>query len=169
MTFDPSGGSGGHRGPPPPEGGLRPWWEDDRGWDEDDGWGEFPRRRRSRVLQWTGIVVAGALVLASASSFIGVVLGGSSTTALPVEDAQVAPAVGPGHRVEVTFEVSNPTGSTVKPACTVVVVRGDRVLWGPLRVMVPPLAAGTTAERGFRAAVPSALPDGSRAEVSCQS
>jgi hypothetical protein len=147
---------------------MRPWWEDDRGWDEDDGWGAFPRRRRSKVLQWTGIVVAGALVLASASSFIGVVLGGSSPTTLPVRDVQVTPATGGGHAVDVTFVVSNPTGSTVAPVCTALVVQGTRALWAVDRVEVRGLAAGATAERGFRATVPSALPDGSRAEVSCR-
>lgn len=85
MTFDPPG-------VPPagtPGGGAGeaegwwdelhqpPWWEDGRGFDEGDGWAPFPRRRRSRAVRVTGAVVAGALVLASVSTTVEVVLGGS--------------------------------------------------------------------------------------------
>lgn len=170
MAFDPSGGSGGHRGPPAPGDAVPPWWEDDRGWNEDDGWGGFPRRRRSRVLKWTGIAVAGALVLGSAGSLVGVLLRGASPVALPVGNPGVAQTPGSTRRVDVNFVVTNPTGSAVTPVCdAVVVLRGERAIWHAWRVTVPTLAPDASESRGFVATVPSALPAGAQAVVTCRS
>jgi hypothetical protein len=148
---------------------MPPWWEGDRGWGGDDGWGAFPRRRRSRVLQWTGIVVAAALVLGSAGTFIEVMLRGSPRTVLPTDDALVVPVPGGGLRVDVTFEVTNPTGSAVAPDCTVAVWQGDLLLWGRSAVTVRSVPGGAVESRVVPATLRSAPPKGSRAEVTCQS
>jgi hypothetical protein len=138
MTFEAPGGPGGPRaGRPDPSGGERfedgdaaPWWEDHRGWNADDAWAPFPRRRRSKFLQLTGVVVAVTLVLGTAGSTLVIVLGGSSPQALPAEVASVVPlpAAGASVPVRVAFQVENPTGGSVRPACTVSVLRGDQVV-----------------------------------------
>ena len=147
---------------------MPPWWEDDRGWDADDGWGELPRRRRSRVLQWTGIVVAAALVLGSAGTFLEVVLGGPSHAALPVDGAVFVPPAGAGDRVEVRIEVENPTGSAVVPVCTVAAARGARAVVVADQAALPSLAAGAVERASVPTALPAATVTGSRPEVACR-
>lgn len=148
MTIEPPGRSGGHPGPHRPHDGTAPWWEDDRGWaEDDDGWGEWPRRRRSRFLKWTGIAVAAALVLASAGSLVDVLLAGRSTVVLPTSGAKftvIPPNSGQRARVEIRFRVENPTGSAVTPQCTVAVVEDGRYVVRPVVVSGSSLAAGAT-------------------------
>jgi hypothetical protein len=167
VTFDPSGGTGGHRGPPLPGDVAPPWWEDDRGWGDDDGWGEFPRRRRSRILQWTGVVVAAALVLGSAGSLAGVLLDDHSSVVLPTSDVTLATSAG-GRRLVITFEIENPTGADVAPICTVAVVYGGRDVVGPGEAQLGSLPAHARMHRGVTAAVTSSPPPGSRARVACR-
>ena len=155
------------------------WWQDDSGFEEGDGWAPFPRRRRSRVLQVTGIVVAAALVLASAGATVEVVLGGSSSTSLPagVLSVVVLPVdtvLGSGANtpVRVKFEVVNRARSAVVPVCTVSVVGGGRVL-ATARVGPPELgsiAGGTRTVNNKVVAVPTAALAGSHpsGQVSCQ-
>lgn len=88
MVFDPSSGAAGPPGTPPADGEFSAWWDEDR-WDggywnpaddgDGSGTGNFPRRRKSRVVRATGLVVAVALVLGSVGTALEVVLGGSST------------------------------------------------------------------------------------------
>lgn len=144
MTFDPLGRPGGPPSHPTGDEGtgewwehadVPAWWEDGRGFGGDDTWAPFPRRRRSRVLQVTGIVVAAALILGSASTTLEDVLGGSAPATLPaaVRSTTLLPVAtvrGSGSRapVQVEFEVVNSTGSAVAPVCTVTVVRDGEVL-----------------------------------------
>ncbi len=142
MTFEPPGGSGGPFPGLPADGGTEgwwedapPWWHDERGYQEGDGWDPFPRRRRSRVLQVTGIVVAAALVLASAGTTVEVVLGATSSnplragvTSVVVLPVDTAGGGGSTTPVRVAFEVVNAGRGPVVPLCTVSVVQGGRVL-----------------------------------------
>lgn len=141
MTFEPPDGSG--KVVPNPTGDATegwweepgPWWMDERGFEEGDGWAPFPRRRRSRVLQVTGIVVAAALVLASASATVEVILGRSTAGGLQAEITSVvvhrAPSAtgrGATTSVRVAFQIKNGQRSAVVPVCLVSIVDGDQVV-----------------------------------------
>lgn len=167
MTFDPPAGAGGHRGPPLPGDVAPPWWEDDRGWGDDDGWGEFPRRRRSRILQWTGVVVAAALVLGSAGSLAGVLLDDHSSVVLPTKDVKLRTSAG-GRQLVITFEIENPTGAGVDPICTVAVVYSGRDVMGPGEAQLGTVGAHAHMHRRLTAAVTSSPPPGSAAQVTCR-
>ena len=142
MENRPPGGFGGPFPGLPPDGGTEgwwedapPWWHDESAYEEGDGWAPFPRRRRSRVLQATGIVVAAALVLASAGTTIEVVLGATSSHGVPAEVTSVvvlpvdsAGGGGSTTPVRVAFEVVNAGRTPIVPNCTVSVVQDGRVL-----------------------------------------
>ena len=168
MTFDLPGGTGGHADPPQTGDVAPPWWEDDRGWGEDDEWGEFPRRRRSRVLQLTGVVVAAALVLGSVGGVIGVLLDGHSSVVLPTGDVAVTPGTVGSRQVRITFEIENPTGSAVTPVCIVTVVYSGRDILGPGQASLASLPAHAREQRVAEARTTSQLPDGSGAKVACE-
>lgn len=150
-----------------------PWWHDERGWDDDDGWGHFPRRRPSRLLRLTGLVVAGALVLGSIGTLLEVVFG-RSTSALPTSQATASPAGAVGGEggasgsVLVTFVVDNPTGSPVVPVCTVSLRWESRLLEHAVVTTLRPVAAEAAAEQRVRLSVTSALPTDVRPVVSCR-
>lgn len=168
MTFDLPGGTGGHADPPQTGDVAPPWWEDDRGWGEDDEWGEFPRRRRSRVLQLTGVVVAAALVLGSVGGVIGVLLDGHSSVVLPTSDVAVTPGTVGSRQVRITFEIENPTGAAVTPVCVLTVVYRGRDLVGPAEAHLPSLAAHGHERLGVEVRTSSSAPRGSEAKVACQ-
>jgi len=94
MEFEPGPGSGSEPVAPGAEVEPVAWWEDGARWDGGywnpgdggEGWGtgDFPRRRRSRVLRATGFVVAVALVLGTVGTALELALGGSPTASLPV-------------------------------------------------------------------------------------
>ena len=141
MTFEPPDGSNNPYPGLSADGGtgewedVPPWWLDERGYGGGDDWAPFPRRRHSRVLQVTGIVVAAALILASAGTTIEVVLGRSSSDqvgpqvtsvlVLPVDPVIDGGATTP---VRVTFEVLNDSRRSVIPVCTVSVVDAESVV-----------------------------------------
>lgn len=168
MTFDLPGETGGHPDQPLAGDVAPPWWEDDRGWGDDDGWGEFPRRRRSRVLQLTGVVVAAALVLGSVGGVVGVLLDDHSSVVLPTSGATITGKAGP-HVVTITFEIENPTGAAVTPVCVVTVVYGGRDVVGPDTGPLPRLAAYTQRQLQVTAKTTSSPPKGAVAKVACQS
>jgi len=165
VTLDLPGDAAGHEEPPQTGDVAPPWWEDDSGWGDEDEWGEFPRRRRSRVLQVTGVVVAAALVLGSVGGVVGVLLDGHSVV-LPTHD--VAWADGGSHVVKITFQIENPTGATVNPVCLVTVAYDGSDLVGPGQVPLPRLAAHTHETLGFKIRSVSTPPPGSEAQVACQ-
>ncbi len=167
MTFDLTGGTGGHGDPPLSGDVALPWWEDDRGWGDDDGWDEFPRRRRSRVLQLTGVVVAAALVLGSVGGVVGVLLDDHSSVVLPTSGAVVT-SHDAGRHLTITFEVENPTGSAVTPVCVVTVVYHGQDVVGPVEGSLTSLPAHARAMPVVRVPTSSSLPDGSTARVACQ-
>jgi hypothetical protein len=168
VTFDLTGGTGGHRDPPLSGDVALPWWEDDRGWGDDDGWGEFPRRRRSRVLQLTGVVVAAALVLGSVGGVVGVLLDNHSSVVLPTSDAVVTSQDAGGPFATITFEIENPTGSAVAPVCVVTVVYHGRDVVGPVEGSLTSLPAHARDMPVVRVPTASSPPDGSPARVACQ-
>jgi hypothetical protein len=143
VTFDLPGETGGHGEPALAGDDAPPWWEDDRGGGDEDEWGEFPRRRRSRVLQLTGVVVAAALVLGSVGGVVGVLLDDHSSMVLPTSDVTVARGDNGSHLVRITFKIENPTGAAVTPVCVVTVVYGGRDLGEPGEVQLPSLACRT--------------------------
>jgi hypothetical protein len=167
VTLDLPGDTGGEGEPPLTGDVAPPWWEDDPGWGDEDEWGEFPRRRRSRVLQVTGVVVAAALVLGSVGGVVGVLLDGHSVV-LPTHDVAVLPADSGSHVVKITFQIENPTGATVNPVCLVTVAYQGRDLVGPGQVQLTSLAAHTRETLGFKIRTASTLPPGSQARVACQ-
>lgn len=156
------------------------WWEDGRGFGEDDAWAPFPRRRRSRVLQVTGIVVAAALILGSAGTALEDVLGGSAPVTLPAAVLSttllaVDTVRGSGsHRpVQVEIEVVNTTRSAVAPVCTVTVVSNGQVL-GAMQVgaaVLGSIAKGKRTVNHVVVMVPRSSLAGARptGEVACQS
>jgi len=93
MVFDPTSGAAGPPGTPSIDGRSSAWWDEDR-WDggywkpgddvDGSGTGNFPRRRKSRVVRATGLVVAVALVLGTVGTALELALGGSPTASLPV-------------------------------------------------------------------------------------
>jgi hypothetical protein len=87
------------------------------------------------VLQVTGIVVAAALVLASAGATVEVILGRSTTGGLQAEVTSVAvhrapSATGKGATtsVRVAFEITNGRGGAVVPVCLVSIVDDGQVV-----------------------------------------
>ncbi len=199
MGFEPGPGSGSEPVASGAEADPVAWWEDGARWDGGfwnpgdggEGWGtgDFPRRRRSRVLRATGFVVAVALVLGSLGTALEVVLGGSSTTALAARvtgTGSVAPGGSPapdagsssgssqaataGERIRVSFTVVNDSGGEVTPVCVVSVVRGGKVV-GSLAVPLPrPLAQGSAAAERVAVPVNPSVPAGSSAgaRVACR-
>ena len=187
MTFQPPGGSGGPFPGLPPDGGTdgwwedaSPWWHDESAYEEGDGWAPFPRRRRSRVLQATGIVVAAALVLASAGTTIEVVLDAATShgvraevTSVEVLQADTVGGAGSTTPVKVVFGILNAGRTPVVPQCTVSVVQDGRVL-ATGQVGRPELALIPPGKRTFNNTVvlvrTSALTrGGAGAQVSCHS
>ncbi|MGP8060728.1 MAG: hypothetical protein ACLP9C_13975 [Acidimicrobiales bacterium] len=121
--------------PPGPGGGF-----DDDFDDEPTG-----RRRRPRWVRVVGLVVALALVLASVSTWVGILLGSGGGPAVQSAVGSVGPVPGrpaAADLEQVTFTLANTGSNPVTASCTVLVVRDGQTLGLVRARAAQPLPAG---------------------------
>jgi len=144
-----------------------------------------PRRKHAGGVRVVGIVVVVALVVASVGTTIELVLGGSSSsngTTLPTRVTSTIPLGNDGspipggsgsavaaYGVRVAFTVSNPSGQTSVPVCSIAVRSRDTVVGSVTVHGEQAIPKGTTTAAEVTVPLPSGPPADSlsRATLDC--